>query len=181
MLQPKQLLDISGRPALRKCLEDILVSGIKDVIAVIRDRAGLLEAAGDLPVRFAFNNANESEMADSLRIGTGLSDEKATGILICLCDHPFVKSETYAAIARAHFSHPGSIIMPRYRGRNGHPCLFPRAFLLKGLLPGRSLRDIVNENSSAIIRLETADEGVVMDIDTEEDYQSACLKKISSL
>jgi CTP:molybdopterin cytidylyltransferase MocA len=69
----------------------------------------------------------------------------------------------------AHIQKPDAIIIPAYRGRKGHPTLFPRS-VLEDLGKVATLRDVIGRHHAKIFLLEVEDEGVVLDMDTPEDY-----------
>ncbi|MGE5843348.1 MAG: nucleotidyltransferase family protein [Syntrophaceae bacterium] len=168
---PKPLLPIRGRPAVVRCLECLRDSQVPDIVVVVNPEGGAIaEAAGEFPVRVAVNELPGSDMAESVKAGLSLVDRDATGVLVCLCDHPLVSPETIAAMASAHSRMPGAIVIPAWRGRRGHPTLFPR-LLLEGLETFATLRDIIGHHDSEISILDVNDEGVVLDMDTPEDYQ----------
>jgi CTP:molybdopterin cytidylyltransferase MocA len=65
---------------------------------------------------------------------------------------------------------PGAIVIPAYRGRKGHPTLLPR-FVLEDLVKVATLRDVIGQHSAKITLLDVDDEGVILDMDTPEDYR----------
>jgi CTP:molybdopterin cytidylyltransferase MocA len=109
-------------------------------------------------------------MAESVRVGLGAVDGSSTGIFICLSDHPLVVTATLNAMGREHNVSPDAIIIPMFQGRRGHPTLFPR-FILEELRIHSTLRDVINSHKDKILFFNVADEGVVMDMDTPEEYQ----------
>ena len=130
---PKPLLPLQGRPAVVRCLESLRDSGIAEIVLVVNPEGGdIVIAAKDIPARVAVNELPGSDMAASVRAGLAVVDRDATGVLICLCDHPLVRPETIEAMVSLHARHPDAIIIPAYRGRKGHPTLFPR-LILEGL------------------------------------------------
>jgi molybdenum cofactor cytidylyltransferase len=81
-----------------------------------------------------------------------------------------VKAETLMSMRRCHAENPHTIILPVYRGEKGHPPLLSREILAEiEALP--TLRDVIQKHSSEVHCLAVGDEGVVLDMDTWEDYQ----------
>jgi CTP:molybdopterin cytidylyltransferase MocA len=70
---------------------------------------------------------------------------------------------------------PGRIIIPTYQDRRGHPTLFPRA-LLAEIQQGTNLREIIGRHPHKVMLLPVADEGVVLEMDTPEEYREICLR-----
>jgi len=168
---PKPLLPVQGRPAVVRCLESLRDSQVADIILVVSPEGGaIVEASGGFPVRVAVNELPGSDMAGSVKAGMSLVERDATGVLVCLCDHPLVSPDTIASITSAHSRMPGAIVIPAWRGRKGHPTLFPR-LLLEDLGTFATLRDVIGHHNTEISILDVDDEGVVLDMDTPEDYR----------
>ena len=108
-------------------------------------------------------------MAGSVRIGLAAAPP-GVPILISPADHPLVAPATIAAILAEGASSPGTIIIPSYRGRRGHPTLFPRS-IVDELSSGGTLRDVIARHAGQVRQLAGEDEAVVLDMDTPDDYE----------
>ena len=62
---------------------------------------------------------------------------------------------------------------PTFQDRRGHPTLFPKA-LLAEIYQGFNLREIIGRHPDKVTLLPVEDEGVVLDMDTPEDYREIC-------
>jgi CTP:molybdopterin cytidylyltransferase MocA len=116
-------------------------------------------------------------MAESVRIGLRTLPALPAGVLNISPIIPCI-SKTLKSIVQCHFETPDKIIVPLYKGKRGHPSLFPKP-VTDEVFNGLNLRDIINRDSSRIRFLNVDDEGVVLDMDTKEDYEKI-LKKIGS-
>lgn len=171
MGRPKQLLPLNGKPAIRHCLDCIASSGVTDIVVVLGangDEAA--SAIAGLPVRTVFNSDPRSEMAESARLGLANVDGASSGVLVCLADHPLVSPDTVRKLVRAHSKEPDVIIIPLYNGRKGHPALFPPS-LIREVFSGLNLRDVIARHAGRVRHLDVQDEGVILDMDTPEDYE----------
>lgn len=167
----KQLLQLEGKTVLARCLETLLHGGIDEVIVVVAPRGDeVVQAAASYPVRVVRNAEPDGDMAASICTGRDALPPWATGVVIALCDFPRVRSETVSRLAKAHLQDPGSIIVPCRDGHRGHPPLLPRRFL-DDLAPPLTLRDLLRDNQELIHHLELADDGVLIDMDTPDDYR----------
>jgi len=167
----KQLLPIQGRPAVARCLESLRDAQAAEIVLVVNPEADdIVEAAKDFPVRVAVNEVPGSDMAASVMTGLACINREAAGVLVCPCDHPLVRPKTIEAMISAHVRMPDAIIIPVHRGRKGHPTLFPRA-LLEELGTGATMRDVIGRHHAKISLLNVDDEGVILDMDTPEDYR----------
>lgn len=122
----KQLLQLGNKTVIRHCVDTLADAGIGQIVVVCGAKhdacAQELHGAG---VRIVRNEAQNSQMADSARIGLRALDETSSGVLVCLVDHPLVTCSTYQAIIDAHARSPDKIIIPAFEGKRGHPSLFP--------------------------------------------------------
>lgn len=170
MGRPKQLLPFPERPVLRRCIESAISGGAAEVIVVSAGQEGTAGALHGLPVRVVHNRERNSDMAGSARIGLRNVGDAATGVLVCLADHPLVMPETIHLLLTEHAASPDRIIIPAYRERRGHPTLFPRRIISElGLFP--TLRDLIRYHARSVLLRHVADEGVILDMDTPADYE----------
>ena len=167
----KQLLPLGDRPVIRHCYDTIAAAGIQQVIVVIGAHGnGIPEALHGTPATIVRNSVPDSQMADSVRTGLGAIGDRCSGVLVCLSDHPLIEIGTYKAIINAHQEAPDRIVIPVYGGRRGHPTLFPPK-AVQEIASGASLRDVIRKDTSLQTLLDVADEGVVLDMDTDDDYR----------
>ena len=177
MGQPKQLLPLGNKPVIRHCLDNLVAAGIKNVVVVLgQGGSEILDSMKDLPVQIVFNENSDSEMAESVRIGLRALTQSSSGVLVHLSDHPLVSTGTLKSIVQCHLETPDKIIIPLYKGKKGHPSFFPKP-VIDEVFVGLNLRDIINKDSSRIRFLDVDDEGVILDMDTKEDYERI-LKKM---
>jgi molybdenum cofactor cytidylyltransferase len=167
----KQLLPLGDKPVIRHCYDTIAAAGIQNVIVVINGHANsIAEALRDAPATIVRNTLPGSQMADSVRTGLGAVDDLCSSVLVCLSDHPLISIGTYSGIISEHKKAPDTIVIPVYGGRRGHPSLFPPA-AVREILSGATLRDVIRRDASRLTLLDVDDEGVVIDMDTDDDYR----------
>ena len=170
MGQAKQLLLLGDKPIVRHCVDTLLDAGVEDIVVVAGDeKYRIAHALHGLPVTIAVNLALESDMAVSVRVGLEACDLRSSGMLVCLADHPLVQPETCQTLVRLHHEAPEKIIIPTFKGKRGHPGLFP-AEIIHEIYVKTSLSDIVREDPDRVLTVDVEDEGVVLDMDTESDY-----------
>jgi molybdenum cofactor cytidylyltransferase len=172
MGQLKQLLPLGDRTVLRHSIDALREAGVTEIVVVCGADPGKYEAAiAESGARLVPNETPGSEMADSVRLGLRQIDRAAfPAILVCLADHPLVRTETCSTMLRLHHQSPGKIIIPAFRGRRGHPSLFPVS-IINEIFTKTSLRDIVRQDPERLLVVDVPDEGVILDMDTEQDYQ----------
>jgi molybdenum cofactor cytidylyltransferase len=69
-------------------------------------------------------------------------------------------------------SSPGKIMVPVYRGRRGHPTLFPFRLATEvfRLPPDQGLNSLLKMHAAEIVQIDFDSPAVVADLDTPEDY-----------
>ncbi len=169
----KLLIPIEGKPLIRHSLHALQAAGLTDIIVVIDDAAGELEATLALePVTICRNKCAAEGMASSLSVGAAAVARNSKGLLIALADMPFIRPSTLRTLLdRFIEAKYQAIVRPTYRGRAGHPVIFPaplRASLvtLKGDSGGAS---IIRDNIDLLVEVPVEDPGVCRDIDRPED------------
>ena len=179
MGQLKQLLPLHDKPIIRHCLDNLITAGIENIVAVLGNRGDeVLAAIQEMPVQIVLNKNQESDMAESVRIGLGAVTEYSAGVMVCLSDHPLISVETLKSLMQYFLETPDRIVIPLYKGQRGHPSLFPR-HVIQEIFGGGTLRDIIQKDPGRLRYLDVQDEGVILDIDTKEDYEKI-LRKIGS-
>lgn len=127
-------------------------------------------------IRFLCAHDSALGMAHSLANGVKqVTDWRAA--LIILGDLPFIQDSTIKLVVTAYreaaTAHP--IVLPRYRGRQGHPVLFDQAYFKEiGKLTGDAgARSVIRAHSKDVIEIEVDDPGILQDIDRPRDLPTA--------
>jgi molybdenum cofactor cytidylyltransferase len=168
----KQLLRLGNKAVVRHSVDTLGAAGIGQIVVV--SGAGQDACAAELAgtgAQVVRNEAKNSQMADSVRIGLRAVNETCPAVLVCLADHPLVSLTTYQAIISAHERSPEKIIIPAFEGKRGHPSLFPFP-VISDIFFLPTLRDLIREEGDRVLVLDVPDEGVVLDMDTEEEYRA---------
>jgi molybdenum cofactor cytidylyltransferase len=97
------------------------------------------------------------------------------GILVCPVDHPLLSTHLVAALIAAFDSGGKLIVLPKYRGRRGHPVLFA-AELYEELLAAPAdvgARQVVWNHARDVLEVDTEEEGVILNLDDPETVRKA--------
>ncbi len=157
-------------------VETLLRSKVSEVITVIRDsKRTVVGHIKDRKLKVEINPYYKRGMSTSIRRGLRAIDPGSQGILIALGDQPLVETRTINALIHAFVQGRGSIVVPSFRGKRGHPVIFHRRYLkelskLKGDMGGRS---IIEKYPEEVCWVRVKSAGVTKDIDTREDYERA--------
>lgn len=169
----KPLLPFGAQTVIESGIDHLRRAGLSEIIVVTGHRAPeLRERLAHLPVKFAHNPAEQSEMSESLARGLEVSSDKAKSFLIALVDQPAVNEATIGQILDAHARAP--LVIPTWQGRGGHPVLIDARYRdeLRALDPSTGLRSLFERHRADVCRLEVESPYVVRDIDTWEDYET---------
>ena len=170
----KQLLPLGNSTVIGRCLDTLGAAGIDEIVVVVSARGQEVAVAAEkYPVRIVVNPDIDGDMASSVRAGRDVVPADVSGVVVALCDYPLVLSATIEQLILAHAGHPGQIVIPCMDGKRGHPLLFPRS-VLDELTVDRILRDLVQRDPDRVQYVEVHDPGVLIDMDTPEDYQCIC-------
>jgi molybdenum cofactor cytidylyltransferase len=170
----KALLPVDGGTFLERTIELMHHGEIGEIFIILGPEAEeVKKSVQPGGVRFFINKEWKSGQLSSLRIGVRHLSSESEGMIFTPVDHPLVQKSTYDSLISFWLDHRERIVVPVYRGRKGHPALFPRGIygmLLSAELPGGA-RDILYREKESVSYVEVADFGVVQDIDTVEDYR----------
>jgi molybdenum cofactor cytidylyltransferase len=176
---PKAFLTYRGKSFVERICANVRAAGVERTIIVFSDslkenvQALRRRSALDLGnAAIVWNSRVERGQLYSLKMALARVPRGIAGVLVCLVDHPCVKRDTYKAIMRCARRNPQSVVIPIYRGKRGHPVVFPGLFfgaLKKAPLKGGA-RMVVEKHSDSVVELKTADAGVLLDVDTPQAY-----------
>lgn len=127
-------------------------------------------AAEGVPVRAVFNPQHEAgEMMSSVRVGLTASSPDAEFALIALGDQPQLSPQSARGVVSAANQAGARLVLPSYQMRRGHPWLVHRD-LWPDLMTAETGRAFLRAHEAEIFYVE-ADETVLKDLDTPEDYR----------
>ncbi|MFP5115597.1 nucleotidyltransferase family protein [Bacillaceae bacterium C204] len=118
-------------------------------------------------IKFVYNENFNQGMFSSIQ--KGCNEVNAPTFFITPGDCPLVKKETVQLIAE----HKGNVVIPSFHYKGGHPIKLSSEVKQKILEtnPQSNLRVVLNSYEKKYLNVE--DPGVLMDMDTPEDYQTA--------
>jgi len=105
--------------------------------------------------------------------GTPASSPGASGVLVCLVDHPAITRRVVRLLLERFEKTHAPIVIPTDRGRRGHPILFARR-LFQDLLDApleEGARFVVRRHAAEVDLVETGEEGILLDVDLPGDYE----------
>ena len=175
MKRPKALLPIDGTTFLGRILDNHRALGTGRMVLVLGNNAGavLAEIPGD-DFEVIINPHPENGQLSSLLAGLeAVRPQGPAGVIVHPVDHPMVRVDTLRMIVSAGLLHAGKLVIPTCRGRRGHPVVFPStmfAELANAPLPVGA-RAVTRSRVADTVEVPTGDEGILMNIDTQDDYE----------
>lgn len=171
--KPKQLLDWQGQTFVQAAADAALTAGLAPVIVVTGAGAEDVEGAvRDLEVKITRNADWKSGQASSVRAGLAACPAPTGSAVFMLADQPQIPPAVISGLVEAHAAGLSPIVAPLVQGnRRGNPVLFDRATFaaLEGLHGDEGGRALFSQ--FPVEYLPWNDERLLLDVDTEADYQ----------
>jgi molybdenum cofactor cytidylyltransferase len=169
----KPLLPLGDRRSIERVVGLFQDTGIATIMAVLGHRgAEIRRTVVSSDVVWVANPNYAEGMFTSVAAGVRALPESCRAFFIHPADIPLVRWQTVRRLLDAMGGQSVSVIYPTFDGRRGHPtlisaCLVPQ--ILKW--PGTGgLRSLLQRHVDRSIELPVADEAVLLDLDTPEDY-----------
>jgi molybdenum cofactor cytidylyltransferase len=163
---------------IRQVAEQLLDSGIEEVLVVLGHEAGQVSAPLEgLPVRLIFNENYHMGMTSSIQAGVSALSPGCAAFMVCLGDMPLLSGAHYVSLI--HFfeekktTHPAPIVRPAGSKGQGHPVLFDAAYIPQILACGESegCREVIRQNRGHLFGFPAEDEAWFLDLDERKDYE----------
>ena len=152
-------------------------AGVADVIVVAGAHpAEVAESVRGLAgVRVVHNAAWPAGQLSSLLAGLDAVETPALeAVLVTLVDIPLVRRETVETLLQAWRESRAPIVRPAVGTRHGHPVIFDRATFgdLRAAPVEVGAKAVVAAWHAQILNVPTDDRGVLVDVDTPEEYEA---------
>jgi molybdenum cofactor cytidylyltransferase len=176
MGQPKALIPFPEKSAARSSQAKTFLEHLIEVtrhsrVGALRVVVGAHEREIRARVRLAdecvvVNREWEKGQLSSLQAAIRNLPAGAEGIIVCLVDHPLVSAKLIASLIEAFDGAKNKIVIPRFRGRRGHPVIFPKTIFAELLAAPEDVgaRAVVRAHAAEIIEVPTEEEGVVLNL-----------------
>lgn len=176
MGRPKALLPVDGETFIERIVGALARTRVGKIIVILgHDAETLKRRLEHLAVAFLVNADYKSGQLSSLQTAVRRlqSDRECDGMLVHLVDHPYISSTLVDMMIERFYASNKLIVVPRCRGKRGHPVIFSRALfaeLLNAPLD-QGAKAVVNAHRDETLEIETDDAGIAVDIDTPELYR----------
>lgn len=176
MGRPKALLPIDGQTFIERIVAALKQSGIERIFVVLGFNAEEMRREIEhLPVEILINQAYQQGQLSSLQVALRRldSEKDCDAILVHLVDHPYLSAAVVNRMIDRYRESKNCIVIPKYRGKRGHPVLFDRSLFAELLSApiDQGAKAVVNAHRDQTLEIDTDDIGVTLDIDTPELYR----------
>jgi CTP:molybdopterin cytidylyltransferase MocA len=172
----KPLLPLAGQTLLERVVGLFKGVGVVQIVVVLGHEAGqLLPLLGPLGVVPVVNPRYDEGMFTSVQAGVGRLDRDCRAFFLLPVDIPLVGPGTLHALAEAFQKMGVEVCRPVFQGRYGHPPLIA-ATLIPAILDfdgAGGLRALLARYRDRTADVAVEDPGILMDLDTREDYEVA--------
>jgi molybdenum cofactor cytidylyltransferase len=180
MGEPKAMLRIGTKTFIDHILDIIDSNGIKNKIIVLGHESHVIEKSLT-PSRgkIVLNKSWEQGQLSSIIAGVNHIDQAAcNGVLICPVDHPLISTTLVQKLIASFRSNQKKIVIPTYEGKRGHPVIFSSKLFteIKNASLNVGLRQVVRAHEKDIELISTDEEGILINIDTPDDYKKYILQ-----
>jgi CTP:molybdopterin cytidylyltransferase MocA len=172
----KPLLPLGGRLVIEGVISLFREAGISDIIVVVGYQAEkiipLLENQG---VRWVLNAQYDRGMFSSIQVGVRNLARDCRAFFLSPADMPLVRPATLEKLSAACRERKMDAYHPCYGQRRGHPPLIAAALIPSILAfaePG-GLRELLSRREASSLNVDCDDPGILIDLDTPEDYERA--------
>jgi molybdenum cofactor cytidylyltransferase len=170
----KPLLRFKDTTFLGQIISVLRLSDVDTITVVLGAGAETIKKSVDLSgTRIVINEDYQKGQLSSLIAAIEQSPQETEAILVCLVDNPFITKEVVDNIVAKFKETNSQIIVPVFNKRRGHPTLFSRS-LFDELLSApeeEGARYVLYSNEERILELETTESGILISIDTPDDYK----------
>ena len=175
MGSPKALLPYRGKTFLEHILEVVADSGITQTCVVVGHHRDLIGKSLSVP-NLVYNPRYAEGMSTSVQAGIRALGKDVTVAVVFLVDHTAVSPQT----VRQLIAHAASdrIVLPVFNGRRGHPVAFGRDLFdeILALDSTQGLNLVVRREPSRIAEVSVNDPGVLVDVDTPDQFKKLLLE-----
>jgi molybdenum cofactor cytidylyltransferase len=169
----KPLLPFRGTTVIETAIGSLKAGGVPDIIVVTGFKSEAMHPVlARCGVQEVVNTHPELGMFSSVLTGAAAIDDDVEAILILPGDMPLVQPSTIRVLIDNFFENGTDVLYPTFLGRRGHPPIISRRCLTGNLppeLPG-GLRTLLQAFEATTRELPVQDEGILIDIDTQDEY-----------
>jgi len=169
----KPLLPLGEHTVIEQTIATFTAAGVENIIVVTGHNAEALNPVLEkVPVTVVKNERYDEGMFTSIKTGVMALPQSVDGFFMMPADMPFVMPDTIKQLMTTYSEQPSDVLYPTFNHKRGHPPLIART-VFKSILDSDGeggLKRLLNHPEIHANHLEVTDEGILLDLDTYEDY-----------
>lgn len=172
--EPKQLLQYGNVNLIQRAVREAKATDAKRVVVVLGSRAEeIQQTLSSIEVEIVRNDNWSEGIGASIRSGIDFvaSDESVDGVILMVCDQPYVSSASLVELMKHQRESGKPIVASQYKNTVGTPAFFHRSFFqhLQELEGDTGAKKILLDHNHEVftVKFPLGD----IDIDTREDYE----------
>lgn len=170
----KPLLPLGGKTVIEAAVDSLRLGGVADIRVIVGHRAAeLYPVLEGLQVGIIENLRYAEGMFSSIVTGLSAFANETDAFFLLPGDTPLIRRRSIKDMVRMYQKTEAAVVYPVFNGQRGHPPLIGAkcfASILSGEGTG-GLRPILEQFAADSVEVELADQGILLDIDTMEDYK----------
>ncbi|ERI89666.1 hypothetical protein HMPREF1982_04531 [Clostridiales bacterium oral taxon 876 str. F0540] len=162
----KLMLKLGEKTIINRVIESAKASKLEELVLVYG------KYNMDTDIVKVYNPDYELGMSTSIK--KGLEGFEGDGVMILLGDMPFITSEIINKLYDGFCKSNKNIAAPIYKRRRGNPVIIGKKYfneLLKNT-GDKGAREIINNNACDVELIEIQSDGIFVDVDDKESYNS---------
>jgi molybdenum cofactor cytidylyltransferase len=174
--RPKLLLPYGGTTVLGRVLAVLAAAPVDRTYVVLGAwRKEIEPVARAASAEVVFNPDFDRGMLSSVQAGFRALPPGPGAVFVVPGDHPDLTPEVYRRLLDVRSAGAAGLVLPQFRGRGGHPLLVDLRFReeIGRLDPEMGLRGLFDLHPGSVRRVPLEDPGVLLDLDTPDDYRRA--------
>jgi molybdenum cofactor cytidylyltransferase len=179
MGSPKPLLKIGEKCFVQHIVDVLIASRVLDIVVVLgADGKAIQTQLNWFKGKTVINEEWEKGQLSSIVAGLRAVDQKDLhGVLIWPVDRPLVSEHVIVGMLHQFWTKHMQIVVPVFSGQRGHPVLVGKSLLedLEKAPMDIGARTVLWDHPKDVLEYQTEEEGVVINIDSAEDYQKYVL------
>ena len=182
MGSPKALLKIGEKSFVQRIVDVLIASRVIDMVLVLGADAKAIQTQlnwfkGKTVINEEWGKGQLSSVLAGLH---AVDKEDLHGVFIWPVDRPLVSEHLIVGMLHQFWTKHKQIVVPVFRGQRGHPVLIGRSLFedMEKAPKEIGARAILWNHPNDVLEYQTEEEGVVINIDSAEDYQQHVLDRI---
>jgi molybdenum cofactor cytidylyltransferase len=172
----KLVLPFGKSTIIETVVDNVFNSSVDHIMVVLgASQDEIRELLKDKAVEFCHNQDHDKGMLSSVICGIRALPPSADTSLIFLGDQPLISSSVTNKVIEAYAEDLYGIVIPVHNHRRGHPLLVDMKYRkeIEKLNLEEGLKKLRHHFPEDVLEVEVDAPGILVDIDTREDYQKA--------